>query len=324
MASNLGTDALGNAATTDAYFVYENVSSVRDVYTFTLGLKVIAPSSDAGLTGTLTFSATLFNENPVFDPALTLISATVDETILRPLTPKLTAFNGTSANNTLANKTSQLEWTITAGNPTGANGQLCFQIDPSNGQLTQTPNNTPNNLYLLTITLKDSVVSGVQGTGGKTITGQQQVRIGPTPVNAGVASFCKDRVGLASIQNPNQATIAPFQSVGGTITAVWYLSNNVSTGSTRATYLEGTGWPSGCIPTNVSTGQYTSATYTDTLTIHRLGNALTQGSVALSLNMQMNYTNGFNPPSGIQGQMDSWRVYPVSYTHLTLPTKRIV
>ena len=309
MASNLGTDALGNAATTDAYFVYENVSSVRDVYTFTLGLKVIAPSSDAGLTGTLTFSATLFNENPVFDPALTLINATVDETILRPLTPKLTAFNGTSANNTLANKTSQLEWTITAGNPTGANGQLCFQIDPSNGQLTQTPNNTPNNLYLLTITLKDSVVSGVQGTGGKTITGQQQVRIGPTPVNAGVASFCKDRVGLASIQNPNQATIAPFQSVGGTITAVWYLSNNVSTGSTRATYLEGTGWPSGCIPTNVSTGQYTSATYTDTLTIHRLGNALTQGSVALSLNMQMNYTNGFNPPSGIQGQMDSWRVY---------------
>ena len=95
----------------------ENNSSVRDVYTFTLGLKVIAPSSDAGLTGTLTFTGTLLNEDPLFDPALTLISATVDQTILRPLSPKLTAFNGTSANNTLANKTSQLEWTITAGNP---------------------------------------------------------------------------------------------------------------------------------------------------------------------------------------------------------------
>ena len=77
------------------------------------------------------------------------------------MSPKLTAFNGTnSANNTLANKTSQLEWTITAGNPTGANGQPCFQIDASNGQLTQTPNNTPNGLYTLTITLKDSVDSG--------------------------------------------------------------------------------------------------------------------------------------------------------------------
>ena len=309
MASSLGNDALGNAAGADAYFVYENNSSVRDVYTFTLGLKVIAPSSDAGLTGTLTFTATLLNEDPLFDPALTLISATVDQTILRPLSPKLTAFNGTSANNTLANKTSQLEWTITAGNPTGVNGQPCFQIDASNGQLTQTPNNTPNGLYTLTITLKDSVLTGSQGTGGDTITSQQQIRIGPTPVNAGVASFCKDRVNNAGTMFPNQATIAPFQSAGGTITAVWYLSNNTSTGSARATYLEGTGWPSGCIPTNVATGQYTNATYTNTFTIHRLGNALTQGSVALSLNMQMNYTSGVNPPSGIQGQMDSWRVY---------------
>ena len=313
MASSLGNDALGNAAGADAYFVYQNDSSVRDVYTFTLGLKVIAPSSDAGLTGTLTFSGTLLNEDPVFDPALALISATVDETILRPLPVadqgRLIAFNGTSANNTLANKTSQLEWTITAGNPTGANGQLCFQIDPSNGQLTQTPNNTPNGLYSLTITLKDAVSSNVQGVGGKTITGQQQIRIGPTPVNAGVASPCKDRVNNAGTMFPNQATIAPFQSVGGTITAVWYLSNNTSTGTARATYLEGTGWPSGCIPTNPTTGQFTSATYTDCYTIHRLGNALTQGTVALSMNMQLNYTSGVNPPSGIQGQMDSWRVY---------------
>ena len=39
MASSLGNDALGNAAGADAYFVYENNSSVRDVYTFTLGTK---------------------------------------------------------------------------------------------------------------------------------------------------------------------------------------------------------------------------------------------------------------------------------------------
>ena len=309
MASTLGNDALGNPASSDAYFVYENNSSVRDLYTFTLKLEVVPPSSDAGITSTLTFTASLINEDPVFDPALALINATVDQTILRPLSPKLTAFNGTSSTNNTANKTSQLEWTITAGNPTGVNGQDCFQIDASNGQLTQTPNNTPNGLYSLTITLKDAVSSNVQGVGGRTITGAQQIRIGPTGLNSGVASFCKDRVNNAATMFPNQASIAPYQSAGGSITAVWYLSNNTSTGTARATYLEGTGWPSGCIPTNPTTGQFTSATYTDCYTIHKLGNALTQGTVALSMNMQLNYTSGVQPPSGIEGTIDSWRVY---------------
>ena len=233
-AASLGADI--NGLGPDAYFVYKNDSSVKDVYTFTLGLIVIDPSSDKGLTGTLTFSGTLLNEDPVFDPALTLISATVDETILRPLPVadqgRLIAFNGTNANNTLANKTSQLEWSITAGNPTGANGQLCFQIDPSNGQLTQTPNNTPNNLYTLTITLKDSVESGTQGTGGKTITSEQKVRIGPEALNNGVASPCKDQVFNSNTQFITQATVAPYK--GQTpVTAVWYLSDSTTTGSAR-------------------------------------------------------------------------------------------
>ena len=289
----------------NTYFTYKNNSSTVDVYTFTI---ILQTTNSPQLTGTLTSTGSLLNKDPLFDPALTLINATVDQTILRPLSPKLLAFNGTNTNNT-SGKTDQLEWTITAGNPTGANGQDCFQIDASNGQLTQTPNNTPNGLYSLTITLKDAVSSNVQGVGGKTITGQQQIRIGPTGLNSGVASFCKDRVNDAATMFPNQASIAPYQSVGGSITAVWYLSNNTSTGTARATYLEGTGWPSGCIPTNPTTGQFTSATYTDCYTIHRLGNALTQGTVALSMNMQLNYTSGVNPPSGIEGTIDSWRVY---------------
>ena len=289
----------------NTYFTYKNNSSTLDVYTFTI---ILQTTNSPQLTGTLTSTGSLSNKDPLFDPALTLINATVDQTILRPLSPKLLAFNGTNTNNT-SGKTDQLEWTITAGNPTGANGQACFQIDASNGQLTQTPNNTPNGLYSLTITLKDAVSSNVQGVGGRTITGAQQIRIGPTGLNSGVASFCKDRVNNAATMFPNQASIAPYQSAGGSITAVWYLSNNTSTGTARATYLEGTGWPSGCIPTNPTTGQFTSATYTDCYTIHRLGNALTQGTVALSMNMQLNYTSGVQPPSGIEGTINSWRVY---------------
>ena len=310
MASTLGNDALGNPASSDAYFVYENNSSVRDLYTFTLKLEVVPPSSDAGITSTLTFTASLINEDPVFDPALALISATVDQTILRPLSPYLTAFNGTSSTNSTANKTSQLEWAITAGNPTGANGQLCFQIDPSNGQLTQTPNNTPNGLYTLTIALKDSVQSGVQGTGGKTITGQQQIRIGPTALNNGVASFCFTQVFNSNTQFISQATVAPY--TGQTpVTAVWYLSDSTTTGSARTTYLEGTGWPTGATPSGTD-GSYTPPVVSPLApaqyTIHKLGNAVSAGSVALSMNMQINRVDP-SGPAVLEGRVNNWNIY---------------
>ncbi len=286
------------------FFTYKNNSAVLDDYTFAI---TVTPTATPANANTISISGTLINKDPLFDPALSLITKTVDQTVI---SPKLTAFNGTNASNNTAEKESELEWTITAGNPTNTvNGQPAFQLNATTGELTQTPNNTPNGLYNLTITLKDAVSSGTQGAGGRTITGSQSIRIGPTPTNSGVASFCKDRVNDASAQYPNQASIAPYQSAGGSITAVWYLSNNTSSGTTRETYLKGTGWPSGCEPTNASTGAYTNSTYTDCYTIHRLGNALTQGTVALSMNMQLNYTSGVNPPSGIEGTIDSWRVY---------------
>ena len=313
MASTLGDDALGYPAGSDAYFVYENTSSVRDIYTFTLALEVLEPSADAGLTGTLIFTATLKNEDPVFDPALTLINATVDQTVLRTLPdppgPFLLGYNGTSATNTLAKRTSQLEWTITAGNPTGADGNDCFQIDPSDGKLTQTPNNTPNGLYTLTITLKDSVFSSVQGVGGKTITGLQRVRIGPTALNAGVASPCKDQVFNSNTQFISQATVAPY--TGQTpVTAVWYLSDSTATGSARSTYLEGTGWPTGATPSGTD-GSYTPPVVSPLApaqyTIHQLGNAVSAGTVALSMNMQINRIDP-SGPAVLEGR-NTWNIY---------------
>ena len=294
----------------DTFFTFINNSSVNDSYTFNI---TVTDGATIPNTNTLTFQGNLDNNIPVFDPPLALITKTVDQSVI---SDKLTAFNGTNANNSLANRTDQLEWTITAGNPTNTlNGQPAFQINATTGRLTQTPNNTANGLYLVTITIKDAVSSGVQGTGGEVAFAVQRIQIGPTPINDLVASFCKTIVFDPSSQLPDQATVTPYQSAGGSVTAVWYLSDNTSTGTDRATYLEGTGWPQGRslgdgVPTNVTTGEISYANYTNTKTIHRLGKALTQGTVALSMSMQLKYTGGETPNSGISAQIKGgWRVY---------------
>ena len=152
--------------------------------------------------------------------SLALITKTVDETAIGTLT----AFNGTNTSNTTPEKIKQLQWTITAGNPTGVDLQPAFAIGASDGVLTQTINNTPNGLYSLTITLEDSVLGGVQGTGGETITGIQQVRIGPTPVNSGVKSTCVATIADATAMFPTNGTIAPYDG-SSTLTAIWFLSD---------------------------------------------------------------------------------------------------
>ena len=87
------------------------------------------------------------------------------------------------------------------------------------------------------------MLSSVQGVGGETITGQQLVRIGPTPVNNGVKSTCVPGITDASAMFPTNGTIAPWNwsSTSQTLTAVWFLSDTVTSGAARTTYLEGTG-----------------------------------------------------------------------------------
>ena len=300
------TAAVSNGKT-DTFFTYTNTSAVSDLYTFSITVRVDASPHE---TNTISFQGSLINENPVFSPVLALITKTVDEATIGTLS----AFNGTNLNNTLAKKIEELQWTITAGNPTGINGQPAFAIGASTGILTQTINNTPNGLYDLTITLEDSVLSGAQGTGGKTITGQQAVRIGPTPINAGVKSTCVPGISDASAMFPTNGTIAPWNhsSTSQTLTAVWFLSDTLTSGANLTTYLEGTGWPTGTIPSGTNgvfagSGSGSSAVI-GCNTIHKLGSALTQGTVALSLNMQLNLVGGGTPPN-IEGEIASWRIY---------------
>jgi hypothetical protein len=298
------TGAVSNGKPADAYFTYENDSSTADIYTFSITVKVTASPHE---TNTIAVQGALLNEDPVFSPALALITKTVDETAIGTLT----AFNGTNTSNTTPEKIKQLQWTITAGNPTGVDLQPAFAIGASDGVLTQTINNTPNGLYSLTITLEDSVLGGVQGTGGETITGIQQVRIGPTPVNSGVKSTCVATIADATAMFPTNGTIAPYDG-SSTLTAIWFLSDTVTAGAARTTYLQGTGWPAGTTPSGTN-GVFTgTGGPTGTIscnTIHKLGDELTQGTVVFSLNMQLNYNSADMPPSGVDGSMDSWRIY---------------
>ena len=301
------TGAISNGKAQDSFFTYINSSITSGIYTFAVTVRVLAAPH---LTNTISLQGALANLNPSFSPALALITKTVDEGTIGTLS----AINGTNISNDIAVQKEQLEWTITVGNPTGLNGQPAFAIGASTGILTQTVNNTPNGLYELTITLKDAVFSGVQGVGGDTITGQQFVRIGPTPINAGVKSTCVPGIADASAMFPTNGTIAPWNhsSTSQTLTAVWFLSDTVTGGAARTTYLEGTGWPTGTIPSGTNgvfagSGSGSSAVI-GCNTIHKLGSALTQGTVALSLNMQLNLVGGGTPPN-IEGEIASWRIY---------------
>ena len=288
----------------DTYFTYENTSSATDVYTFNITVRVNASPNE---TATISIQGGLLNIDPLFSPALALITKTVEQEAIGTLS----AFNGTNTNNLLSNKISQLQWTITQQVDANSNVVNYFSITPSSGDLTQVANTTPNGLYDITVTLKDSVLSGVQGSGGRTITGLQQVRVGPTPVNAGVKSTCVASISDASSQYPFNATIAPWDD-SSTLTAVWYLSDSVLTGAARTTYLEGTGWPTGTTPSGtdgvyLGNGGSGAAATIPCYTIHKLGEQLDQGMVVLSFNMQLTLITGL-PPT-IEGRVDSLRVY---------------
>ena len=300
------TGAISNSKPSDAFFTYKNDSLVTGNYTFSIEITPTLTPADAN---TISIQGAFSNLDPSFSPALALITKTVDEANIGTLS----AINGTNVSNILSEQKSQLQWSITAGNPTGINGQPAFAIEASTGVLTQTVNNTPNGLYDLTITLEDSVLSSVQGAGGETITGQQLVRIGPTPVNDGVVLTCVPGITDASAMFPTNGTIAPWNwsSTSQTLTAVWFLSDTVTSGAARTTYLKGTGWPT--VPPSGTNGVFAGSGSGSTAvvgcnTIHKLGSALTQGTVALSLNMQLNLVGGGTPPN-IEGEIESWRIY---------------
>ena len=288
MAASLGADATGNSGS-NTYFTYLNNSSSVNRYTFSITVKPIAAPEDQNV---ISAQTTLLNVNPVFSPALALITKTVDEEVIGTLS----AFNGTNLSNLPAQKILQLQWSITDQRNASNAVVSYFSIDPSNGDLTQVANTTPNGLYSLTITLQDCVVGGSQANpGGKTITGLQLVRIGPTPANDEIKS-------LQCVSGPVDATalrnsvILITNFVTATVTGVWYLS---------ATALAA-GYTSGTVNSDLPIAP--SAANSTTNTLFRLGTgALTQGQIVFSLNAGMVWAN--TPPfAGLQGAL-TWKIW---------------
>ena len=209
-------------------FVYLDDSITQDNFTFSIQItsatnpKVFDPSL------TLTLSVNLSNAAPSFDESpLPTIQATVDQTG-NPFTGQDTLSKNGSASST--RNTEQLKWSIISGNPTGANGQPSFVIDATNGNLSQTANNTPSGQHTLVLKIEDA--NGDTADGALSATTNQIIIIGPQPANSGIKSTCITgpiNTNLPGIPITN--TLITKRQASAGITGVWYLSDNTLTAS---------------------------------------------------------------------------------------------
>ena len=297
---------------TNSLFKYITDSAAEDVYTFSITVTVDSGSALApGEINTIQFTESLTNVVPSFvNTPPPSINITVDETG-DPFTGQDTsAVNGTSSTNTLVNKIDDLRWSILSGNPTGLNGQPSFEIDETNGNLSQTANNTPNGQHTLVLKIEDAwnFTTSTAGTGSLSATANQGIFVGPEPANAGIKSSCVTGPIDGTAQYPNQAMLAPWIGSGGSqpnqgkLTGVWYIAASALGGG----YTSGT--VNDDIPITPSTDPGNTAGSVATYTLFRLGTqALTQGTLVLSLNAGLQWASS-PPPSGLQGTV-TWKVW---------------
>ena len=268
-------------------FVYLDDSITQDNFTFSIQItsatnpKVFDPSL------TLTLSVNLSNSAPSFDESpLPTIQATVDQTG-NPFTGQDTLSKNGSASST--RNTEQLKWSIVSGNPNGANGQPSFVIDATNGNLSQTANNTPSGQHTLVLKIEDA--NGDTADGALSAVANQIIIIGPQPANSGIKSTCiTGPINTALPGIPIEKALITKMQATGPITGVWYLSDNTLT--------------AGDLPITPTTAQTGDASETDTL--FKIGNALTQGTMSLSMNASFTWSS--SGPAGLDADV-TWRVW---------------
>jgi hypothetical protein len=272
---------------TTAEFVYLDDSITQDKFTFSI--QVTSDSNPQAFTPpvTLTLNVDLSNAAPSFDESpLPTIQATVDQTG-NPFTGQDTLSKNGSASST--RNTEQLKWSIVSGNPTGANGQPSFVIDATNGNLSQTANNTPSGQHTLVLKIEDA--NGDTADGALSATTNQIIIIGPQPANSGIKSTCITgpiNTNLPGIPITN--TLITKRQASAGITGVWYLSDNTLT--------------AGDLPITPSVAQTGDASQTNTL--FKIGSALTQGTMSLSMNASFQWSS--SGPAGLDADV-TWRVW---------------
>jgi hypothetical protein len=280
---------------TTAEFVYLDDSITQDKFTFSI--QVTSDSNPQAFTPpvTLTLNVDLSNAAPSFDESpLPTIQATVDQTG-NPFTGQDILSKNGSASST--RNTEQLKWSIVSGNPTGANGQPSFVIDATNGNLSQTANNTPSGQHTLVLKIEDA--NGDTADGALSATTNQIIIIGPQPANSGIKSTCITgpiNTNLPGIPITN--TLITKRQASAGITGVWYLMDSALP----------PGYTSGLVtddlPITPSTAQTGDASQTNTL--FKIGNALTQGTMSLSMNASFTWST--SGPAGLDADV-TWRVW---------------
>ncbi len=280
-------------------------SDSQDVYTFYLPILVDANSSLAGgANPTLTISnVKLENVAPSFTQStLPTISITVDEGGNPMPNQNTTAVNG-SAN--AAENQLGLFWSIVSGNPTGSNGNPAFQIDPDNGNISQTPtNNAPSGSHTLVLKVQDAFDNNNQaGTGSLSSANKNQIiNIGPIQANTTIRSGCQTGpIDMVSPAGAQQALRTKYNAQYG-ISGIFYIADGTFTSSSPASGYALTDLPTGVTPSTAQTGDAS-----ETNTIFKLGSALSKGTLSLSLNANMTWTANL-PSSGLGGEV-YWEVY---------------
>ena len=252
-------------------FVYGSDGATQGVYTITLTWL-----TTDGDQSTTTTTIPLGNIVPVFVAGGSLPDVSVNPSDTAVVTRN--GYNGSASNSTDA-----LYYSITAGNGGGY-----FTMNPTTGAITQIANTTPLGVYNLTLRLDDAYNVTPQ-TGSLNVSKTQKITVGPTPVNAGVKSTCKN---LGSPNNAATNQITAIKDQGAFIGA-WYLSDSTLT--------------------SVDLPVTPSATYSsggnDSDYLFKLGSALSQGTLVLSGNVQQQYSDNDGGLLAFTGSGIIWKVW---------------
>ena len=251
-------------------FVFGSDGSTKEVYTFTMQWKVQATGDISSTTST----GSLTNIVPEFTAGASFpdVSVSVADTVVVTRGGN----NGSATNNT-----SGLKYSIVSGN-----NNNYFSINSSTGAITKT-NTTPAGSYTLGIKLEDAVDgTGTPQTGSLSVTQSQVVNVGATGVNSGVISNCYATRSV-NLPGTNQIT-APY--TGTPVTGVWYLSNSTLT--------------SGDLPIAPTTPNTNESNF-----LHKLGSALSQGTVVFSCNMFQNFLNNDGGLLGFTASATVWKIW---------------
>ena len=253
-------------------FVYDSNGAIQGIYTVTLAWETTA--GDQSETTTI---ITLGNITPEFAAGASLPDVSVNPSDTAVETRN--GFNGSASNSAAA-----LYYSIVGGN-TGN----YFTMNPTSGAITQVANTTPLGVYNLTLRIDDAAIGSSLQTGTLFKELPQKITVGPTGVNAGVISACKN-IGSPNNSATNQMTAIKDQ---GVFTGVWYLSNSTLTNSDLPVT------PSASYSSGSNTSDY----------LFKLGSALTQGTVVFACNMQQYYSNSGGGSFTFSDSGLTWKIW---------------